>query len=82
MTGPQLWLMVYDPALTFEEAYSRRKGPPLSLYDANSLTNINLGLTFNHSLDDRGYYNYGTAFPYPPLATRKLESPSNDTACC
>ncbi|KAL9621777.1 MAG: hypothetical protein Q9160_003749 [Pyrenula sp. 1 TL-2023] len=57
-TGPQLWLMVYDPSLTFEEAYKLNHSPPLSLYNALAVTIIDVGLRYHRAINGSGYYNY------------------------
>ena len=50
--------MVYDPELSFEKAYTQGYGP-LSLFNANGVTTINLGLEYYQPWNDTGYYRYG-----------------------
>ncbi|KAL8759707.1 MAG: hypothetical protein Q9199_000579 [Rusavskia elegans] len=55
---PVLWLMVYVPDLSFEEAYTKGYGE-VNLFNANEVTTINIGLNYFKPANGTAYYNYG-----------------------
>ena len=58
MPSPVLWIMVYDPDVSFEEAYTGGYGR-LNLLNANGVTTINIGLNFFEPAIGFAYYKYG-----------------------
>lgn len=58
MPSPVLWLMVYDPDLSFDEAYAKGYGE-VNLFNANGVTAINIGLNYFKPASGTAYYNYG-----------------------
>ncbi|KAI4273972.1 MAG: hypothetical protein L6R38_006207 [Xanthoria sp. 2 TBL-2021] len=58
LPSPVLWLMVYHPDLSFEEAYTKGYGE-VNLFNANGVTTINIGLNYFKPANGTAYYDYG-----------------------
>lgn len=52
------WLVNHEPDLSFEEAYTVCYGP-LTPFNANGVTAINLGLNYYQPTNGTAYYKYG-----------------------
>ncbi|KAG7005163.1 hypothetical protein G7Y79_00021g050300 [Physcia stellaris] len=79
--SPVLWLMVYDPVLSFEKAYAQGYGP-LNLFNANGPTTINLGLEYYQPSNDTGYYKYDVMFSTAGNINLVCDVTANATQLC
>ena len=58
--SPDLWIAVYDPVLSLQEALEGGYSQP-NLVNANGISSINLNLDLRQSLDLRSTYFYGSS---------------------
>ncbi|KAI4209768.1 MAG: hypothetical protein LQ349_009525 [Xanthoria aureola] len=79
--SPVLWIMVYDPDIAFEEAYTGGYGP-LNLMNANGVTTINIGLNFFEPAIDFAYYKYDVKFSTTENLNLVCDVTKNATKLC
>ncbi|OCL11260.1 hypothetical protein AOQ84DRAFT_336188 [Glonium stellatum] len=79
--SPDLWLMVYDPSLEWKDAYYNGYGP-ITLFNANGVTTINIGLVYYESLNGTGYYSYDIELSTTPNINLVCDVSEDDIALC
>ncbi|KAL8993492.1 MAG: hypothetical protein Q9169_006298 [Polycauliona sp. 2 TL-2023] len=79
--SPVLWFIVYDPELSFEEAYTKGYGVA-NLFNANGVTTINIGLNYVRPMNGTAYYNYDVVFSTAGNLNLVCDVSKNTTQLC